>query len=134
RIGNEPHVNGIDTRAACEGIDRHVVMSTSGEYRVVGTEYDPATGKPTGRDEIGDGEMPSPPIKSFPFQLDYGDLHVARSLHDPVQPSDRYPRNGKEPTEFIAFTGKPWKDGETYGLGEFNKVGGGARTTDLTSI
>lgn len=134
RVGNEPHVNGIDTRAAMNGVTRRGVMMTSGEYRFVGTKWE--NGKPTDPPipEIGDGFMPSPPITHIPYQLQYGDLHSERKLSDPVTPDDHYPRNGKEAQEFMGLTDMPWLDGEPCGIGERTKTGSGQRTADLTSI
>ncbi len=124
QTANEPNVNGIDTRSIMAGVDRHGVLSCAGDYLTIGTA-------PDGSDEVGDGFMPSPPLKKTPFMLDYGDLHTERSWHQPPISSDRYPRNGKEPKEFTDTFGIPWVDGEPVGFGEVPHAGSGARLTDI---
>jgi hypothetical protein len=117
-IGNEPHVNGIDTRAAIAGVNRRGVLSSSGDYFV-----------PSATAENGDGFWPADP-KPF-HHLDYGTVHTERSLDDG---KNRYPRNGKEPFEFMGSTRKPWVDDEPFGIGEVEKRGGGARTTNIRAV
>lgn len=112
QVANEPHVNGIDTALALQGVDKRGVLSCSGDYYAVS-----ASG------EVGDGVLPPAPFSVFPLTLDYGDLHTERN--------SRYPRNGKEPREFADVSGVPWIDGEPWGFGEHPVSGGGSRTTDI---
>ncbi len=101
-VANEPAVHRIDTAAILRGVNRYDVLTAYGDYPVKGN---PGIGF----------DIPT---------LDYVTVHVPRERN-------QYARNSKDQLEFKDALRRPVVGDEPFGIGEEDRDGSGARTTNL---